>query len=56
MIPEASRAILRQWQAKGLKFNWLESPDKNPLGFDGEIEYYEIVGQSIPEGVTIEQA
>ena len=56
MIPDASRAILKQWQAQGLKFNWLESPDKNPLGFDGEIEDYEIVEQPIPEGVTVEQA
>lgn len=56
MIPEASRAILKQWQAQGLKFNWLGSPGGGHLGFDGEIEDYEIVEQPIPEGVTIEQA
>ena len=55
-IPEATGAILRQWQAQGLKFNWLGSPGGGHLGFDGEIEDYEIVEQPIPEGVTIEQA
>ncbi len=55
MIPEASRAILKQWQAQGLKFNWIGSPDGG-LAFDGEIEDYEIVEQPIPEGVTVEQA
>lgn len=48
-IPEASRAILRQWQAQGLKFNWLGSPGEGRLGFDSEIEDYEIVEQPIPE-------
>lgn len=56
MIPDASRAILKQWQAQGLKFNWLGSPGGGPLGLDGEIKDYEIVEQPMLEGVTVEQA
>lgn len=48
-IPEATGAMLKQWQAQGLKFNWLGSPGGDHLGFDGEIEDYEIVEQPIPE-------
>lgn len=55
-IPEAAGAMLKQWQAQGLKFNWLGSPGGGRLNLDGEIEDYEIVEQPIPEGVTIEQA
>lgn len=55
-IPEAAGAILKQWQAQGLRFNWLGSPGGGRLSLDGEIEDYEIVEQPIPEGVTIEQA
>ena len=51
MIPEASRAILRQWQAQGLKFKWLGSLGGG-LAFDRGVEDYEIVEQPIPEGMS----
>ena len=53
MIPEASRVMLKQWQAQGLKFNWLGSSGGDHLGFDSEIEDYEIVEQPIPEGLSL---
>lgn len=54
-IPEASRAILKQWQAMGLRFDWCGHGDFD-LDFDGsDSSKYVILEQPIPGGVTVDQ-
>lgn len=54
-IPEASREILKQWQAMGLRIDWQDS-NGSFLGFDGYgVSAYKILEQPIPEGLTVEQ-
>ena len=56
-IPEASREVLKQWQAKGLKFNVRGVAVKFTAEFtDIGKNIYTISEQPIPESVTIEQA
>ena len=57
-IPETPRAILRQWQAKGLKFNVdrVENICELLWDFESPCHRYTIPKQPIPEGVTVEQA
>lgn len=57
-IPDASRAILKQWQAQGLKFNVdrVENICELLWDFESPCHRYTIPKQPIPEGVTIEQA
>ena len=58
MIPDASRAILKQWQAKGLKFNVdrVENICELLWDFESPCHRYTIPEQPMPEGVTVEQA
>lgn len=54
-IPEAAGAMLKQWQAMGLKFTWAGNVFAKNLSFDGATLEYSIPEQPIPEGMTVDQ-